>query len=129
MTMRKINLLLIEDNSHIHKKLYNAATDIETVSTVDVSTNLKDGMDKLTKANYDLVVLDLSLPDGSGLQLLKWINEKQLDIKVLVFSMNIELKKLCLKNGAHAFFDKSKDFDALIDKIFSFSSKDDFSLN
>jgi response regulator of citrate/malate metabolism len=111
------NLLLIEDDFHIGEKLYNTAKDLESVNNVNLSSNLKDGMLELTKNKYDLIVLDLSLPDGNGIELLKWLKEKKIKVEVFVFSMNIEFKKICLKNGAKKFFDKSKDFDLLISNI------------
>jgi response regulator of citrate/malate metabolism len=60
------------------------------------------------------VILDLNLPNGNGIELLKWIKEKKAETKVFVFSASIELKQICLKYGAFAFFDKAKDFDELI---------------
>ena len=48
------------------------------------------------------------------LKLLKERNEKK---KVLVFSTNTDLKNVCLRYGAYAFFDKANDFDALIETI------------
>ena len=111
------NLLLIEDDFHIGEKLYNTAKGLDVIGKVSLSNNLKDGMAKLAEAEYDLVTLDLSLPDGNGIELLKWLKEKEIKVKVFVFSMNIELKRICLKNGAIAFFDKSNDFDLLISNI------------
>ena len=37
--------------------------------------------------------------------------------KVFVFSVNTELKNICLRYGAAAFFDKANDFDKLIETI------------
>ncbi len=111
------NLLLIEDDFHIGEKLYNTAKDLEVINSVQLSSNLKDGMAKLIEKDYDLIILDLSLPDGNGIELLRWLKEKKIEVEVFVFSMNIELKKICLKNGAKKFFDKSKDFDLLIENI------------
>lgn len=116
-TTKPKNLLLIEDDFHIGEKLYTTAKELEVIETVHLTNNLKDGMTELTKKEYDIVILDLSLPDGNGVTLLKWLKEKQIKVDVFVFSMNIEFKKICLKNGAKKFFDKSTDFDLLISNI------------
>lgn len=113
------NLLLIEDDFHIGEKLYKTAKNLDVINSVHLCNNLKDGMVNLSEKNYDLIILDLSLPDGNGVALLKWLKKKQIKAEVFVFSMNIELKKICLKNGAKKFYDKSKDFDLLIKNIAS----------
>ena len=64
-----------------------------------------------------MIILDLNLPDGNGIELLKWVKEKQIETKVYVFSTSIELKLLCLKYGTFAFFDKAKDFNKLIETL------------
>jgi DNA-binding NarL/FixJ family response regulator len=56
----------------------------------------------------------LKLPDGNGIQLLKLLKDKKIETKVFVFSISTELKRVCLKYGAFAFFDKAKGFDELI---------------
>lgn len=115
--MVKNNLLLIEDDFEVAEKLYKTTKELISVAMVDISVNLKEGINKLSSTKYDIIILDLNLPDGNGIEILKWIKEKQIDIKIYVFSLNIELKKICLKLGADLFFDKSKDFELLIESI------------
>lgn len=114
---QKKNLLLIEDDFHIGEKLYKSAQDLEVIKKANLCNNLQDGMTELTKKDYDIIILDLSLPDGNGIELLKWLKKQQIKVDVFVFSMNIELKKICLKNGAKKFYDKSRDFELLISNI------------
>ena len=42
--------------------------------------------DKLISYNYDVVILDINLPDGTGLDLLKFIKEKSPETGVLIVS-------------------------------------------
>lgn len=111
--MKKNNLLLVEDDFEIANKLYATFKDIDTIAIVDISENVKQGISKLSSSKYDILILDLNLPDGNGIEVLKWIKENKIDIKTYIFSLNVELKKICLKLGADRFFDKSKDFDTL----------------
>ncbi|MGY8910426.1 MAG: response regulator [Flavobacteriales bacterium] len=117
MTTNKINLLLIEDDFLIGERLYNTAKDLQNINKINLSVNLEEAKTMLMLTDYDFIVLDLNLPDGNGIELLKWLKEKKKPVKVFIFSINIELKRICLKNGAEAFFDKSQDFDALIDTL------------
>lgn len=117
MTTNKIDLLLIEDDFCIGKKLYDTTKDLQNIHTVNLAVNLQEAKTMLLLMNYDVIVLDLNLPDGNGLELLKWLKEENRLVKVFIFSINIELKRICLKKGAELFFDKSEDFDLLIDTI------------
>lgn len=113
----KNNLLLIEDDFLIGEKLYNTAKTLQNIEKVNLKDTLEKAKTELMLSHYDLIILDLNLPDGNGIELLKWLKENNKKPKVFIFSMNIELKRMCLKYGAHAFYDKSQDFDILISNI------------
>jgi len=117
LTRNKINLLLIEDDFFIGEKLYNTTKDLQNIHRVNLSVNLQEAKTNLMLTNYDVIVLDLNLPDGNGIELLKLLKKTKNHVKVFIFSINIELKRICLKNGAESFFDKSQDFDLLIETI------------
>lgn len=53
---------------------------------MDKAISIADAQRMLAKNRYDLVILDISLPDGSGLKLLPLLKEAKPPIPVLVFS-------------------------------------------
>lgn len=114
------NLLIVEDDSRIREKLFSRIKNIPSVSNIHLAGTLQEATDVIEKVYSEIIVLDLNLPDGNGIQLLRWIREKNINSRILIFSINKELKSLCLKNGACAFFDKSRDFDLLIKTIENF---------
>ena len=66
-----MNILVIEDEPDIRKNLeYNLSREGFKVSTAG---SLKDGLKSLDSNTYSLILLDLMLPDGSGLDLCKKI--------------------------------------------------------
>ena len=66
-----MNILIIEDEPDIRKNLeYNLSREGFNVSSV---SSLKDGFKSLDSNIYSLILLDLMLPDGSGLDLCKKI--------------------------------------------------------
>jgi DNA-binding response OmpR family regulator len=63
--------------------------------SVEVSTSGSDCLKKISKENFDLLILDLILPDMNGLEVLKKINEKKesfMGLKIIILS-NIGDKK------------------------------------
>ena len=59
---------------------------LRTQARVSVAENLARAREKLRSEDYDLVLLDLRLPDGSGLELLEQINAMEKPPKVVIFS-------------------------------------------
>jgi response regulator of citrate/malate metabolism len=111
------NLLIVEDNFFIGDNIFSAAKGVSSIGGIRLTETLQEAITVFNESNFEIVILDLKLPDGNGIELLRMINEKKLDTKVFVFSISTELKKTCLKYGAFAFFDKAKDFDELIEAI------------
>jgi len=112
-----INLLIVEDNPFIGEKIFNAAKEVRNIRNIQLTESLQEAISFLTDTDVELMILDLRFPDGNGIELLKWLNEKQIKTKVFVFSISTELKQTCLKYGAFSFFDKATDFDKLIEAI------------
>ena len=111
------NLLIVEDNSFIGDLVVSATEEISGIGDIRLTKSLQEAISLCDDTNFELVILDLKLPDGHGIELLKILKGKKTDTKVFIFSASTELKSFCFKYGAFAFFDKAKDFDELIEAI------------
>ena len=67
------NLLLVEDDEMIVKGL--KFTFGQNDLTFDIAKNYREALDNLKDKQYDLAILDITLPDGNGLDLGKHIKE------------------------------------------------------
>jgi len=69
----------------------------------------------LSRLTPDMVLLDINLPDKSGIELLRVIQERHLEIAVLMISNNADryYRDICKKLGARYFLDKSTDIDLI----------------
>lgn len=115
--MKTNNLLIVEDHSYINSKIAEEALKIDAIKNIHVSETLEEAFKILNSKDIEVITLDLSLPDGNGLDILLYLKEKELKKKVIVFSSNAELKNACLRFGAHSFVDKNNSFDSLIDNL------------
>ncbi|MEC4982936.1 MAG: PAS domain S-box protein [Oscillatoria sp. PMC 1068.18] len=60
---------------------------LQEIALLETAANLQEAKQKLAEKNFDLVILDVSLPDGSGLELLGTLNSNsRKPIPALVFS-------------------------------------------
>ncbi|WFU07907.1 response regulator [Rhizobium sp. CB3090] len=79
-----MRILLVEDNATIG----NAVQDhlLAEGWAVDWSMNLRTAMTAVAGEAYDVVLLDLRLPDGSGLELLRYMGPKVSSMPVIIMS-------------------------------------------
>ncbi|MEJ1934621.1 response regulator [Nostoc sp. NIES-2111] len=77
------------------------------------------GVAMITGAQPDAVILDLSLPVGSGLGVPKRIRAAGSTARVLVLSNfdHPEMRSACFQAGADSFFDKHTQVDACIREL------------
>lgn len=78
-------VLHVEDDPDIFR-VVNAI--VGEFAELDNATNLAAARRMLENNHYDLVILDISLPDGSGMELLPILNGATPPIPVMVFSAN-----------------------------------------
>jgi len=64
-----MRILIIEDEKELSKSIVNYLKRENYLC--DIADNVKTGMDKMEIFDYDCIVLDISLPDGNGFQILK----------------------------------------------------------
>ena len=95
-----MRLLAIEDEPDLGRLL--TANLGQLGLAVDLAATLEDGAALLAACEYDMILLDLRLPDGSGLDLLKRLRAGRKDIPVIVLSAadSVENRVNGLREGA-----------------------------
>jgi two-component system response regulator QseB len=110
-------LLIIEDDFMIAEStmtlLKQHQYDVEWVN------NGLDGLKKLNQQKFDLVLLDLGLPQMDGMQVLKLIRQQMAALPVLIISARDQLQNRVdgLNQGADDYLIKPYEFDELIARI------------
>lgn len=117
--MDMISILVVDDHALIRKGLKQLLDDTEDIR---VTGEAETGMQALNLArdhSYDLVLLDIALPDKNGIDVLKQLKLEQPDIKVIVLSMYPEDQYgvRSLKAGASGYLNKQSAPDQLIGAI------------
>ncbi len=108
-------LLIVDDSPIIIERLLDSLKDHETVKTIITAADYKSALQLLQEDTPYFVLLDIHLPDRSGIDLLKVIVKEYPLIKVIMFSNLLDDKyiKVCRKIGAKYFIDKSRDFELI----------------
>jgi DNA-binding response OmpR family regulator len=68
---------------------------------IDTAYSGEEGLSKIANKKYDLVITDLMMPGMSGMDVLRTIKEKKLDLTVVIFTvMPRQRQQGKLSNGA-----------------------------
>lgn len=87
--------------------------------TASTAALVADAKRKIEGNNYDLILSDLRLPDGDGIQLLKWLNEKYPSLPLIMMTSyaDIQTAVQAIKLGASDYIAKPLNPDELLSKI------------
>jgi len=79
-----MKVLIVEDNQDL---AHNIRTYLHEEGYVcEQADGYHAALSKLGGFNYDLIILDLMLPDGNGLDILEWVKKTLADTGVLILS-------------------------------------------
>jgi DNA-binding response OmpR family regulator len=115
MAERK-KILVIDDDEDICYLVKNLLQD---EFEVKAAMNGKQGLKELENNNYDLVLLDIMMPDMDGYEVMEIIKEKTQDIPIIFLSAKDSTSDLILgfKKGAARYITKPIDTHELIHEI------------
>ncbi len=115
--MEKLNLLVVDDEPGIRggvtRILENFSVsypfmDEDFEFSIDEAATGEEALELIEKKPYDIVLLDNKLPGIQGIDVLEYINKKQLDIVVVMITSyaSLELAVKATKQGAYDFVPK-----------------------
>ena len=117
-TSLKGKILVIDDELDIREGLSDLLT-LEGGYTVDLAHNGTQGLQKLEATSYDLVLLDLMMPDMSGMDVLRVVRKTDTETPIFMITAygSVEAAVDALKLGANDYFSKPWDNEKLIIEI------------
>jgi two-component system, NarL family, invasion response regulator UvrY len=103
------NFLLIDDHEIIRSGVKNVLLQLFTPCEVFESKDESTALEQLKLRTYDLIIMDVQMPNTDAAGLMDYINTKYPEAKVLIFSMTTEniYAKRFLKAGAMGFVSKN----------------------
>ncbi len=111
-----IRVLVADDHAILRRGIRQILAEIPAIEAVDEATNGQEVLSKVGKGRYDLVLLDISMPGRSGLDVLKQLKAQKPRLPVLILSMHPEEQYAvrALKAGASGSLAKESAPDELI---------------
>ncbi len=112
-----MKVFVVDDSMLIWLKIIEEISSIESIEVVGVSALPEEAYARIIRLKPELVILDINLIGGNGIELLQKIKNEMPGIIVIMFTNYPykQYKDKCYELGADYFFDKSMEFNKVFD--------------
>ena len=117
-----MKVIIADDSKLIRDRITERVKLIDSVNVVAQTTNSYETIEEIKKHKPDVLILDIRMPEGSGINVLKYIQKNKTKIVTIVVTNYpiIQYKNKCFELGADYFFSKATEFDEvfkLVEKL------------
>ncbi|MFC2092549.1 response regulator transcription factor [Bacteroidota bacterium] len=120
-----MRVLIADDSKPVRERLVSTLSELDDVNIVGQAENTIEAKILIKELNPDLLVLDIRMPGGTGMNIIDDI--KKFNPKIIIIILTnyhfSEYKQKCMKEGADYFFSKSDEYEKVIDLIDKLKSK------
>lgn len=123
-----MRLLIIDDHAVVRQGLIQAFID-KGFASIETAGTLKEARAKIATFTPEAIIVDLNLPDGSGLEIVQWVRKFSADIAIIILSLNdpAQFVRIARSSGANAYLSKSQSMPEIISSvIFALSNPGSF---
>jgi two-component system, OmpR family, response regulator len=112
-----LRVLIADDSSELRERLVEMLSQVPGLGVVGQAGCVADALTALNNLDLDLVILDLQMRDGSGMEVLRELRRSHFKTKVIVFTNHPEeqYRRRCATLGANYFLSKSTDSNLLLE--------------
>ena len=112
----KAEVLIADDHAIIRDGLRKILADTYDLEVVGEAANGNAVMEQVRARDWDLLVLDISMPGRNGLELIKLVKAERPKLPILIFSMHPEEQYAvrAIRAGAAGYISKEGDTDLLL---------------
>ena len=111
-----MKLLIADDSAFLRQRLSHLITGLTGIENIIYAEDVPAAIETIIKEKPDVVVLDIQMPGGSGMDVLKKVQKEDQKPVFIVFTNYPypRFRKSCLAAGADFFLDKSFDHNELL---------------
>jgi DNA-binding NarL/FixJ family response regulator len=111
----KIRMVIVDDSNVVRQHLIELLMETARVEIVGEVDDAPQALDRIRALKPQVVILDIRMPHGSGLDVLRSLKQESPEIVVIMLTNYPyqQYRDSCLAAGADFFFDKSTEFDRI----------------
>ena len=112
-------ILIVDDHAIVREGLKQILAEVDDIEVAGEADGSSCALQMARRDPWDMVLMDISMPDRSGLETLELLRKEHPGIKVLMLSMHRETQYAvrALKSGAAGYLNKQSAPDQLVDAI------------
>ncbi len=116
---RKVSVLMVDDSACVRQRLRRLLKEEEHIHVVSEAGTAIDAIMQFEASRPDAVLLDIHLPDFSGMEVLRWVKRVSPHCVVIMLTnlAAAELQEACQLAGADHFFHKATEFEKAISML------------
>ncbi len=116
---KELRVLIADDSASVRQSLGALLESLDGMEIVGQAADVHEATAAVDELRPDMVILDIQMPGGSGLDVLAHIRRTQPDTIVVVFTNFTyeQLRRRCREGGAAFFFDKSTEIETMIEVL------------
>ena len=121
-----IKVFIADDSLVVREHLVTMLDELPRIVIVGQAENVAEAINGILELRPDVVILDIRMPDGSGIDVLQTIKQGEPAPMVIILTNYPypAYRQKCLQAGADFFLDKSTEFDQ-IPELFERYNKQD----
>jgi len=121
----KVRVFIVDDSKAVVERLADLLNEVPGVELVGRASDVPGAIHSILKTNPDAIILDLQMPGGGGLEVLRTIRQSHSSLWVLVCTNYPypQYREECLAAGANYFLDKSAEFERIPDILLDLVKK------
>jgi DNA-binding NarL/FixJ family response regulator len=114
-----MKVFIADDSRIIRKRIIAMLSEAVHVSIIGQAGNVHDAIDRIRELRPDVIILDIRMPGGSGMDVLRQIDrtDKESVVIMLTNYPQEQYQKRCLEAGADFFFNKSSEFERVVEVV------------
>jgi len=115
----KIKVFIADDSLIVRERLVTMLDELAGIEVVGQAENVTEAINAIRRLQPDVVILDIRMPGGSGIDVLQNIKQDEAAPIVIILTNYpySGYRQKCLQAGADFFLDKSTEFDQIL-KLF-----------
>jgi DNA-binding NarL/FixJ family response regulator len=116
---RRIRVMLVEDHPDFRRLMEGLLGGQTDINVVAQAGSLAEARKHAAVVRFDVAVLDLSLPDGNGVNLIADLRRENPDVAVLILSATLDPASIdrAAEEGADEVMDKLAPLDEILDTV------------
>ncbi len=114
-----MKVLIADDSSELRERVKMLLAEVKAVDMIREAENVRQAIECVRESAADVIILDMRMPDGTGLDVLQAIEKRDRAPIVIVLTSfpYPQYRRKCMDAGADFFFDKSTEMEKVIEVL------------